>query len=61
MARNYFAMGPSPRWAGVCPAIPSLSYKDSVMPDWLFWGLVAVLPVLLIVFFVVRKKQQQDD
>jgi hypothetical protein len=31
------------------------------MPGWLFWGLVAVLPILIIVFFVIRKKQRDDD
>jgi hypothetical protein len=30
------------------------------MPDWLFWGLVAALPILLIVFFIVRKKKDED-
>jgi hypothetical protein len=31
------------------------------MPDWLFWGLVAALPVLIIVFFVVRKLGNKDE
>lgn len=31
------------------------------MPEWLFWGLVAVLPVLIIAYFVIRKKQRDDD
>ena len=51
---------PIGRWSG-----PFVSYDyegcPMNMPDWLFYALLAALPVLGIVFFVVRKMGNKDD
>lgn len=39
----------------------TLESEVGAMPDWLFWTLLAALPVLLIVFFVIRKRQSDED
>ena len=31
------------------------------MPDWLFWTLAAMIPVLGIVYFVLQKMKKNDD
>jgi hypothetical protein len=30
------------------------------MPGWLFWGLAALVPVLLVVLFVMKKMKKDD-
>ena len=45
MGKNDFAPGTYPQWAVRSPEIHVLFHKDPPMPEWLFWGLVAVLLV----------------